>query len=210
MVKRFVVCCAVFVSTWSISGVAHAEDATESAVVGVEVAPSASDVDAPHIRIRSPHAEALGVGYENGLWSGRYASGLRVKIPFPDHFGLMARVLMVNSWSGGEYRNALGERTEVYASSPLLVHFLRVYASGGIQVFDGALGFRGAKPSVGAGGEVGLEAFFGRTISVFVEAGGSSNAGPFAAGVTAVGGMTFYPFASDPSSERRPMESASR
>jgi hypothetical protein len=153
----------------------------------------------------APRSVGLGVsfGYEDGIWGGAWLQGLRLKVPMHPRWGMMLRPLtmmqMPMKWTYSEgadaYRTDVGGRVELYAASPVLLNFARVYASGGPQFFYAVAGVGGPKAVFGGGGQVGCEFFVASRAALFAELGATSGAqGGFGAGGSAMIGLTWYPW----------------
>jgi len=163
----------------------------------------ATDSDTAASIARRPVGLGVSLGYEDGIWGAAWLQGLRVKIPMHPRWGMALRPLtmmqMPMKWTYSEgsdaYRTDVGGRVELYAASPVLLNFARVYASGGPQVFYAVAGVAGPKAMFGGGGQVGCEFFVAPRASLFAELGGTSGAqAGFGAGGSAMIGLTWYPW----------------
>ncbi|MCC7380951.1 MAG: hypothetical protein IT384_03930 [Deltaproteobacteria bacterium] len=151
-------------------------------------------------RVRVPWTEpsgtGVGVAYDNGSWGGEWMQGVRLNVPFGEHWGADARGLMLlgSDPSFGD-RVDFGGRLELYGRSPVFLNLVRLYGGGGISVMAPVHGVSDPKATVGGGGYFGFEFFLNHRLSWILEVGGNSGSqDAFGSGATITAGLKLYPF----------------
>lgn len=143
----------------------------------------------------------VGVGYDNGLWGGKYGQSLKLSIPFGQKvgrfFGLRVRGLVAhhNDAATNRYDPVINVGAELFGRSPVWWGVLRVYGGGGVWA-----GIRpnptavGAQVGLGGGGHFGLEAFATPFMAFTFEVGGQApgHSRGVDAGGSVMGGLMFY------------------
>ena len=143
----------------------------------------------------------FGVGYDNGLWGGKYGQSLKVVIPFGRnvgrYFGMRVRGALVHHVDSAtdHYDPVVNVGGELFGRSPVWWGVLRVYGGGGVWA-----GIRpeptrtGSRYGVGGGGFFGFEAFAAQFMSFTFEVGGQAPGHSLGvdAGGSAMGGLMFY------------------
>ena len=143
----------------------------------------------------------VGVGYDNGLWGGKYGQSIKVSIPFGRNLGrflgMRVRGMLVHHIDdvADQFAPVVNVGAELFGRSPVWWGVLRVYGGGGLWA-----GIRpnptssGARYRLGGGGFVGLEAFAAPFMAFTFEVGGQAPGHGLGvdAGGSAMGGMIFY------------------
>ena len=143
----------------------------------------------------------VGVGFDNGLWGGKYGPSIKVSIPFGRNIGrflgMRVRGMIVHHSDdvADQFDPVVNVGGELFGRSPVWWGVLRVYGGGGLWA-----GIRpnptssGARYRLGGGGFVGLEAFAAPFMAFTFEVGGQAPGHGLGvdAGGSAVGGMIFY------------------
>jgi hypothetical protein len=140
-----------------------------------------------------PGGQGLALGYENGLFGDGFGQGLRLKLPFTQHWGVVARALsVIDEGAPGRFDWSLGGRLEVFGQSPVFLNLVRLYGGGGPQFFRGLRGGREGQSGWGGGGQFGFEFFQSPRVSLFLEVGGQGGDGQVG-GATVLAGINIYP-----------------
>ena len=143
----------------------------------------------------------VGVGYDNGLWGGKYGQSIKVSIPFGRNIGrflgVRVRGMIVHHVDdvADRFDPVVNVGGELFGRSPVWWGVLRVYGGGGLWA-----GIRpnptssGSQYRLGGGGFVGLEAFAAPFMAFTFEVGGQAPGHGLGvdAGGSAMGGMMFY------------------
>lgn len=174
---------ALLIVTAALSRVAHADARAESAEVG-----AVSVLDAQRT------GQGVAIGYENGAFGRGFGQGLRLKIPFNQHWGTRIRVLSVvgTDSAADEFQFDMGGRLELYGESRVLMNLVRLYGGGGVQLFDQVSGPQRGEVSWGGGGQFGFEFFLSPKTAFFIEVGGNDG-GARLTGATVMAGVGWYP-----------------
>jgi hypothetical protein len=188
---------------------------TPAVVVSAPPPPPAPPVlGVPSVQLAVPWTgltgEGVGLGLEEGGWSGVWGTGLRIHIPFfsgvgegGNHggsFGATLRGLVLtgpNTSTAEAPADHFGGRLELVGRSPVFLNLLRIYGGGGVELFSAFGTGVSRKALVSGGGQFGFEFFLVRRFSFFLEVGGHGgvDAG-LPGGETVIAGMNVYPFSS--------------
>lgn len=143
-----------------------------------------------------PSGQSLAFSYDNGSWGGNWTQSVRLFVPFGDHFGALARgLVMFGSGRTFAERIDVGGRLELIGRSPVLLNLVRLYGGGGISVMSPVHGVTNREITVGGGGQFGFEFFLTPHIGWTLEVGGNSGSQDgFGSGATILAGISIYPF----------------
>lgn len=143
-----------------------------------------------------PSGQSIAISYDNGSWGGNWTQSLRLFVPFGDHFGALARgLVMFGSGQAFADRIDLGGRIELIGRSPVLLNLVRLYGGGGISFMSPVHGVTNRELTVGGGGQFGFEFFLTPHIGWTLEVGGNSGSQDgFGSGATILAGISIYPF----------------
>jgi hypothetical protein len=150
------------------------------------------EAPAPGASWTTPSGRGVALGFENGLWAGKLANGLRLRVPLGAHWALLARPVLVHGTGMEPYRMDLVGRLELHGATAVYFNVLRVYGGGGPSVGTEVTDTTKREVQLGLGGHVGLEAFITPVMSFFLEIGATGNTEELVTGGTATGGMLFY------------------
>jgi hypothetical protein len=159
-------------------------------LITLSAGPAAAQPAAITIPWTAPSGQGLGIGYEIGQWGQGLGQGLRLRVPIHGGFGAALRGVWVAA--DDPARLSAGGRLDLYGQSPVFLNLIRLYGSGGIQLFRQLKGDHKGATQVGAGGQFGFEFFMSPRLGLFLEVGGSGNA-HLITGATVIAGMTVYP-----------------
>lgn len=143
----------------------------------------------------------VGVGYDNGIWGGKFGQSIKVMIPFGRDVGrfvgLRVRGAMVHHVDDAmdQFDPVINAGVEFIGRSPVWWGVLRVYGGGGAWA-----GIRpnptslGAQYRIGGGGFFGFEAFAAHFMAFTLEVGGQAPGHGLGidGGGSVMGGMMFY------------------
>lgn len=136
---------------------AHADSGAEDTVPG--------EVTESYMRdVNQVASNRVTLGYDMGLYGAGWGQGLRLRIPFADHFGLRLRSIWFHgatrpaSFDRSGYDPSLVGRVGLYGTSPVLLGVVRLYGGGGPQFAyrpfydDSSVGSRGTLSLAGVTG----------------------------------------------------------
>ncbi|MFO0728364.1 MAG: hypothetical protein U1E65_31580 [Myxococcota bacterium] len=158
-------------------------------------AAGSSELDTLRVPWTEPSGQSLSFAYDNGSWGGNWTQSVRVFVPFGDHFGGLARGLVMFGGPTFGERIDVGGRLELIGRSPVLLNFVRLYGGGGISLMSPVHGVDKPQLTVGGGGQFGFEFFMTPHIAWTLEVGGNSGSQDgFGSGATILAGINIYPF----------------
>jgi hypothetical protein len=157
--------------------------------------PVVPEIDAAYVTRVNRNLRGLGLGYDNGLWGGDFAQGVKIDVPFGPRLGQFvgARLRGVMTHPSSVEDGPIGMAgLELFGRGPVMAGLVRVYGGGGAW-YGGTLG-SSEEPALAFGGHYGLEALLTPRMTFAIEIGGQSpvDGGGRSAGASVMGGATFY------------------
>ena len=124
-----------------------------------------------------------GIGWDNGLWGSRFATGLKLDIPFGarlgQFFGIRLRGLFVQGHTNDSYDPLINAGGELFGRGPVILGIVRIYGGAGVLYGSRPSGAGpGARHGISPGGHLGLEFYFTSRTSAQLEVGGQGGAHP--------------------------------